>query len=144
MFGAASGLPKCFFMKICAADLTKATKRPLDSSSVILDSRGGQGGISMPNGIVKWFNNAKGYGFIVPDDGGDDLFAHFSAVTMDGYKTLSAGDQVQFDVTVGEKGPQATSIVATGTNTGLSETDSEKDVGGAAESASETAPPDSP
>lgn len=68
----------------------------------------------MPNGIVKWFNNAKGYGFIVPDDGGDDLFAHFSAVTMDGYKTLSAGDQVQFDVTVGDKGPQATNIVTTG------------------------------
>lgn len=98
----------------------------------------------MPNGIVKWFNNAKGYGFIVPDDGGDDLFAHFSAVTMDGYKTLSAGDQVQFDVTVGEKGPQATNIVAKGTNTGLSETDSGKDVGGAAESASEADSPDSP
>lgn len=68
----------------------------------------------MPNGIVKWFNNAKGYGFIVPHDGGDDLFAHFSAVTMDGYKTLSAGDQVQFDVTMGDKGPQATNIVTTG------------------------------
>lgn len=68
----------------------------------------------MPNGIVKWFNNAKGYGFIVPEDGGDDLFAHFSAVAMDGYKTLSAGDHVQFDVTVGDKGPQATNIVTTG------------------------------
>ena len=68
----------------------------------------------MPIGTVKWFNNAKGYGFIVPEDGGDDLFAHFSAVSMDGYKTLSAGDQVQFDVTVGEKGPQATNIVTTG------------------------------
>ena len=52
----------------------------------------------MPTGTVKWFNNAKGYGFIVPSDGGADLFAHFSAVTMEGYKTLSAGDEVQFDV----------------------------------------------
>lgn len=68
----------------------------------------------MPNGIVKWFNNAKGYGFIVPEGGGDDLFAHFSAVAMEGYKTLSAGDEVQFDVTVGDKGPQATNIVTTG------------------------------
>ena len=81
----------------------------------------------MPNGIVKWFNNAKGYGFIVPDDGGDDLFAHFSAVTMDGYKTLSAGDHVQFDVTVGDKGPQATNIVTTSSSSnasGIGEADS--------------------
>jgi CspA family cold shock protein len=66
----------------------------------------------MPSGTVKWFNNAKGYGFIVPEGGGEDLFAHFSAVNMDGYKTLSAGDQVQFDITVGDKGPQATNIVS--------------------------------
>ena len=66
----------------------------------------------MPSGTVKWFNNAKGYGFIVPDGGGEDLFAHFSAVNMEGYKTLSAGDQVQFDVTVGDKGPQATNIMS--------------------------------
>lgn len=70
----------------------------------------------MPTGIVKWFNNAKGYGFIVPSDGGADLFAHFSAVTMEGYKTLSAGDEVQFDVSTGDKGPQATNIVTTGVN----------------------------
>ena len=66
----------------------------------------------MPSGTVKWFNNAKGYGFIVPEEGGEDLFAHFSAVNMEGYKTLSAGDQVQFDVTVGDKGPQATNIMS--------------------------------
>ena len=71
----------------------------------------------MPTGTVKWFNNAKGYGFIVPEEGGEDLFAHFSAVNMDGYKTLSAGDQVQFDVTVGDKGPQATDIVPIVTET---------------------------
>ena len=66
----------------------------------------------MPSGTVKWFNNAKGYGFIVPEGGGEDLFAHFSAVNMDGYKTLSAGDQVQFEITVGDKGTQATNIVS--------------------------------
>ena len=65
----------------------------------------------MPIGTVKWFNNAKGYGFIVPEEGGEDLFVHFSAVNMDGYKTLSAGDQVQFEVTVSDKGPQAMDIV---------------------------------
>ena len=66
----------------------------------------------MPSGTVKWFNNAKGYGFIVPEGGGEDLFAHFSAVNREGYKTLSAGDRVLFDVTLGEKGPQETNIVS--------------------------------
>ena len=83
----------------------------------------------MPTGTVKWFNNAKGYGFIVPEGGGEDLFAHFSAVYMDGYKTLSAGDQVQFEVTVGDKGPQATDIVpiATGTSRPATELEREND-----------------
>jgi CspA family cold shock protein len=67
----------------------------------------------MASGKVKWFNNAKGYGFIVPADGGEDLFAHFSAVAMDGYKTLIAGQQVQFEITQGDKGPQATNIITT-------------------------------
>ena len=71
----------------------------------------------MPTGTVKWFNNAKGYGFIVPEEGGADLFAHFSAVYMDGYKTLSAGDQVQFEVIIGDKGPQATEIIPIATGT---------------------------
>ena len=67
----------------------------------------------MPSGSVKWFNNAKGYGFVIPKDGGVDLFAHFSAVSMDGYKTLSAGDKVDFEITIGDKGPQASNIVVT-------------------------------
>ena len=79
----------------------------------------------MPTGTVKWFNNAKGYGFIVPSDGGADLFAHFSAVTMEGYKTLSAGDEVQFDVSTGDKGPQATNIVTTGVNNAANGDDAE-------------------
>lgn len=64
----------------------------------------------MPTGTVKWFNNAKGYGFILPDEGGEDLFAHYSAIQMDGYKTLKAGQVVDFDVTQGEKGLHATNI----------------------------------
>lgn len=66
----------------------------------------------MPTGTVKWFNNAKGYGFILPDEGGEDLFAHYSAIEMDGYKTLKAGQTVQFEVTPGEKGLHATQIKA--------------------------------
>lgn len=64
----------------------------------------------MAIGTVKWFNNAKGYGFILPDGGGDDLFAHYSAIQMDGYKTLKAGQPVEFDVIEGPKGLQATNI----------------------------------
>lgn len=64
----------------------------------------------MAIGKVKWFNNAKGYGFILPDDGGEDLFAHYSSIEMDGYKTLKAGQEVQFDVLEGPKGLHATNI----------------------------------
>ncbi len=64
----------------------------------------------MPTGTVKWFNNAKGYGFILPDDGGEDLFAHYSAVAMDGYKTLKAGQAVNFEITQGAKGLHAIQI----------------------------------
>lgn len=64
----------------------------------------------MPTGTVKWFNNAKGYGFILPDNGGEDLFAHYSAINMDGYRTLKAGQPVQFDIVDGEKGQHAVNI----------------------------------
>ena len=64
----------------------------------------------MPTGTVKWFNDAKRYGFITPDDGGEDLFAHFSAIQMSGFKTLKEGDKVQFEVTQGPKGKQASNI----------------------------------
>ena len=59
---------------------------------------------------LKWFNDAKGYGFITPDDGGEDLFAHFSAIKMDGFKTLKQGQRVTFDLNEGEKGKQADNI----------------------------------
>ena len=65
----------------------------------------------MSTGQVKWFNNAKGFGFILPDEGGDDLFAHYSAIGMEGYKTLKAGQQVSFDVIEGPKGLHAANIL---------------------------------
>lgn len=64
----------------------------------------------MATGTVKWFNDAKGYGFITPDDGGEDLFAHFSAIKMDGFKTLKQGQRVTFNLKEGEKGKQADNI----------------------------------
>ncbi len=64
----------------------------------------------MDTGIVKWFSNAKGYGFISPEKGGDDVFAHFSAIEMDGYKTLKRGQRVSFDVNKGPKGLLAQNI----------------------------------
>ena len=66
----------------------------------------------MATGTVKWFNDAKGYGFITPDDGSEDLFAHFSAIQMGGFKTLKEGQKVSFDVTQGPKGKQASNIQA--------------------------------
>lgn len=64
----------------------------------------------MATGIVKWFNASKGYGFISPNNGGDDVFAHFSAIEMDGYKTLKEGQQVEFQIQEGPKGLQAAHI----------------------------------
>ena len=63
-------------------------------------------------GTVKWFNEGKGYGFITPDDGGKDLFAHFSEIRSDGFKTLAENQRVEFEVTQGQKGPQASNIRA--------------------------------
>ncbi len=66
----------------------------------------------MAAGIVKWFNDSKGFGFITPDDGGSDLFAHFSAINMQGFKTLREGQRVIFDMAEGPKGKQAANIRA--------------------------------
>jgi CspA family cold shock protein len=65
---------------------------------------------AMASGVVKWFNNAKGYGFISPDEGEEEVFAHFSAIEMDGYKTLKRGQKVEFELNSGPKGLQAGSI----------------------------------
>ena len=64
----------------------------------------------MANGKVKWFNNAKGYGFIEKEDGGD-VFVHYSAIQGEGYKTLNEGEKVEFDISQGEKGPQAINVL---------------------------------
>ena len=61
----------------------------------------------MPQGTVKWFNSEKGYGFISQDDGGPDVFVHFSAIEMDGYRTLNEAQRVEFEIAQGPKGPQA-------------------------------------
>lgn len=64
----------------------------------------------MATGTVKWFNASKGYGFISPTDGSDDVFAHYSSIEMEGYKSLKEGQQVEFDIQEGPKGPQASHI----------------------------------
>lgn len=64
----------------------------------------------MATGTVKWFNAEKGFGFIAPDDGGPDVFAHFSAITGGGYRSLDEGQKVEFEITQGQKGPQAENI----------------------------------
>lgn len=66
----------------------------------------------MQTGIVKWFNNAKGFGFILPEGGGGDIFAHYSSISMEGYKTLKAGQTVEFETVNGPKGLHATNIHA--------------------------------
>jgi cold shock protein len=68
----------------------------------------------MATGTVKWFSSEKGYGFITPDGGGEDLFVHFSAIAGSGFKTLDEGTKVSFEVTQGEKGSQATDVQVVG------------------------------
>ncbi len=64
----------------------------------------------MAQGTVKWFNDQKGFGFITPDDGSPDVFAHFSEIQGDGFKTLAEGQKVEFEVQQGDKGPRAAGI----------------------------------
>jgi len=64
----------------------------------------------MAEGVVKWFSNEKGYGFITPDDGGKDLFLHFKEIQVDGYRTVDEGQRVSYEPAEGQKGPQATNV----------------------------------
>ena len=65
----------------------------------------------MASGTVKWFNDSKGYGFIAPEDGGNDLFVHHSSISGDGFKTLAEGAKVEYESRQGDKGPEATNVV---------------------------------
>ncbi|EPS6100383.1 cold shock domain-containing protein CspD [Providencia stuartii] len=65
----------------------------------------------METGTVKWFNNAKGFGFICPENGGEDIFAHYSCIQMEGYRTLKAGQKVNFSINTGPKGNHANHII---------------------------------
>jgi CspA family cold shock protein len=65
----------------------------------------------MPTGTVKWFNDAKGYGFIAQEGGGDDVFVHFSAISGEGFKSLTEGAKVEYEVEQGAKGPQAKNVI---------------------------------
>ena len=71
----------------------------------------GPGRSYVDSGTVKWFNDKKGYGFITPDEGGDDLFIHHSNIEMEGFKTLSDGQKVKYEAGEGKKGPEATKAV---------------------------------
>tara|TARA_R110000772_G_scaffold209960_4_gene320508 strand:+ start:1443 stop:1814 length:372 start_codon:yes stop_codon:yes gene_type:complete len=81
----------------------------------------------MSTGQVKWFNNAKGFGFILPDDGGSDLFAHYSSIGMEGYKTLKAGQMVSFEIVEGPKGLHAANIIPIDNPEAAQQADSHKD-----------------
>jgi CspA family cold shock protein len=70
--------------------------------------------VTMPNGIVKWFSDKKGYGFIEQEEEGD-VFVHFSAIQMEGFKTLAEGDHVSFEIEHGQRGPSAKNVVKVGT-----------------------------
>jgi CspA family cold shock protein len=65
----------------------------------------------MTTGTVKWFNDSKGFGFITPEDGGKDVFVHFSSIKGDGFKSLAEGQKVEFEITDGQKGPQASNVI---------------------------------
>ena len=87
-----------------------AWRIPVLTACCLLLRRKEGGPVAQYKGKVKWFNNAKGYGFIGREDG-SDVFVHYSAIQLDGYKTLKEGDDVEFDIVQGQKGPQADAVL---------------------------------
>src|ERR687897_3875434 len=86
-------------------------KRRLEGVSIVVKPREKEGGLrDMPQGTVKWFNDEKGYGFIQPDDGGEDLFVHHSGISGSGFKSLEEGQKVSYEATQGNKGMQAENV----------------------------------
>jgi cold shock protein len=86
-------------------------QRRLVGVSIVMKPREKEGGLQdMPQGTVKWFNDEKGYGFITPDDGGEDLFVHHSGISGGGYKSLDEGAKVSYEATRGAKGMQAVNV----------------------------------
>jgi len=82
----------------------------LESTPTLGLKRPSDGGKCMPRGTVKWFNEKKGYGFITPDEGGQDLFVHHSSIEGEGFKTLRDGQTVEYEVGQGQKGPAAINV----------------------------------
>jgi len=103
-----------------AGEATQNTTRPLCIQPFVDEAvrmtetieASAAGSSAKSTGTVKWFNDAKGFGFITPDDGGEDLFAHFSSIQMNGFKTLKEGQKVAFEIIQGPKGKQALNITA--------------------------------
>lgn len=93
------------FAVLCGTSCYGNSPLPTDGDPTVL-----KGDLKMPQGTVKWFDNAKGYGFVTPENGGKDLFVHHTAIEGSGYKSLEEGQRVSFEVTQGPKGDQATKV----------------------------------
>jgi CspA family cold shock protein len=117
----AAGLAIGLAFPPAAADAPRGISRTLAASSERASvchcasparstTRGGRT-LTVATGTVKWFNDAKGYGFITPDEGGKDLFVHFSSITGAGFRSLTEGSKVEFEAREGQKGPEATNVV---------------------------------
>ena len=111
----ASNAAKCPSRPVSACTVSRNPPFPHSGSSAGLRRRAGarieRPGVAVAQGTVKWFNAEKGYGFIAVD-GGSDVFVHYSAIESDGYKSLEEGQRVEFEVTQGQKGPQADQVRA--------------------------------
>ena len=90
--------------------MRRGGQTPGNAVTRVRDRIAPKGNKHMAQGTVKWFNAEKGFGFIAQDDGGADVFVHFSAITGDGYKSLDENQRVEYDVTQGPKGPQAANV----------------------------------